>query len=173
MKDIFVAFAKYNQRTNSVILQKLREMNEDQIRNHIQAYYSTIADTIFHVMSSDRKWLQRLSKYYESSSIKGDLGKFKDNEKMNLNKVVSNISELSNIREMMDLDIVRMIEQIPDEDLLKEVEIPWGNGTIKRELWKLLLQWFNHQTHHRGQISVQLDIVGIENDYSMVLDKIE
>jgi uncharacterized damage-inducible protein DinB len=43
---------------------------------------------------------------------------------------------------------------------------------MERPLWQLLMQWFNHHTHHRGQVSVQLDALGIENDYSGLLDKI-
>jgi uncharacterized damage-inducible protein DinB len=41
-----------------------------------------------------------------------------------------------------------------------------------RELWKLLLHWFNHGVHHRGAISGQLDMLGVENDYSGLLQKI-
>jgi len=40
------------------------------------------------------------------------------------------------------------------------------------ELWKLLLHWFNHGVHHRGTISGQLDSLGVENDYSGLLQRI-
>ena len=42
----------------------------------------------------------------------------------------------------------------------------------EQALWKPLLHWFNHQTHHRGQISVLLDLVGVNNDYSSLLPRI-
>ena len=173
MKEVFIAYSKYNQKTNKIILDAIKNMSPEQIKNEIKAFYKTIADTIFHVMSSDRKWLTRLSKYYKSPIIQEQLSVFTINEKMNLNKVLDHIDELTDLRTKMDHDIIKIIEAIPEEDLHKDIEIPWGSGTIKKELWKLLFQWFNHQTHHRGQISVQLDIVGIDNDYSAVLDKIE
>ncbi len=43
---------------------------------------------------------------------------------------------------------------------------------VEKEVWKILLQWFNHQTHHRGQISVLLDMIGENNDYSSLLARI-
>jgi uncharacterized damage-inducible protein DinB len=46
-------------------------------------------------------------------------------------------------------------------------------GKIARPLWQLLMQWFNHQTHHRGQASVQLDELGVENDFSGLQDRID
>jgi uncharacterized damage-inducible protein DinB len=173
MKKIFTAFSNYNQKTNSIILEKVKTMSPDQIKNEIMVFYKTMADTLFHVISSDRKWLTRLSKYYKSSIIQEDLNVFMNNEKMNLNEVLDNIDVLISTRTKMDHDIIKIIEAIPEEDLYNEIEIPWGSGTIKKEFWKLLFQWFNHQTHHRGQMSIQLELVGIENDYSLVLDKIE
>jgi uncharacterized damage-inducible protein DinB len=173
MKELFIAYSRYNQKTNRIILDKVISMSPDQMKHEITAFYKTIADTIYHVLFSDRKWLTRLSKYYKSSIILGELDIFKNNEKMNLNKMISNIGELVDTRTRMDQDIIKIIEAIPEEDLQHEIEIPWGAGTIIKPLWKLLFQWFNHQTHHRGQVSVQLEIVGIDNDYSLVLDKID
>ena len=43
---------------------------------------------------------------------------------------------------------------------------------IKKEVWKTLLHWFNHQTDHRGQISVLLDMIEIDHDYSSVVTRI-
>lgn len=31
------------------------------------------------------------------------------------------------------------------------------------------MHFFNHQTHHRGQIAAVLDAAGIENDYSNLI----
>lgn len=43
---------------------------------------------------------------------------------------------------------------------------------IEKELWKTLLHLFNHQTHHRGQVSVLLDLIGIDHDYSSLVSRI-
>jgi uncharacterized damage-inducible protein DinB len=36
----------------------------------------------------------------------------------------------------------------------------------KRLFGGLIVHCFNHQTHHRGMISIYLDSLGIDNDFS-------
>jgi uncharacterized damage-inducible protein DinB len=47
----------------------------------------------------------------------------------------------------------------------------WDGKDMKKSVWLVLAHQFNHQTHHRGQIAVLLDQMGIENDYSGILNK--
>jgi len=35
--------------------------------------------------------------------------------------------------------------------------------------WKALMHMFNHQTHHRGQVSQILDQLKLENDFSNII----
>ena len=44
--------------------------------------------------------------------------------------------------------------------------------SLEKEFWKTLLHWFNHQTHHRGQISVLLDLVGVDHDYLSLVTRV-
>lgn len=37
---------------------------------------------------------------------------------------------------------------------------------IEKIFWITIIHIFNHQTHHRGEISAMLDILNIKNDYS-------
>jgi uncharacterized damage-inducible protein DinB len=38
-----------------------------------------------------------------------------------------------------------------------------------RELGGLIMHLFNHQSHHRGMVSVYLDMLGKQNDFSNIL----
>jgi uncharacterized damage-inducible protein DinB len=173
MKEVFIAYSKYNQKTNEIVTEYIRSMSPEQIKNEISAYYKTIIDTLIHVMSSDIKWLDRLSRFYKSSITSDVLDKFKTAGQIDIEKVIEKRDILIEIQKKIDIDIIKIIEAISENDFTNDIEIPWRTGSIKRKLWILLFQWFNHHTHHRGQISVQLDCVGIDNDYSSVLDKIE
>jgi uncharacterized damage-inducible protein DinB len=173
MKEIFVAFSKYNQSTNDIIFSFLLEMTFDQMSHSIDAYYANIIQTTFHVMNSDIKWLNRISKYIEFNIGREIFDKFLIENKIDEAKVYENLQDYKKIRNEIDKEIIELVQSIPEEDFQKEIEIPFGGKTIRLVLWKLLLQWFNHHTHHRGQVSVQLDILGIENDYSLLLDKID
>jgi uncharacterized damage-inducible protein DinB len=173
MKTIFIALSRYNQKTNKIIFDHIRNMDYARLSSQIQAYYKTIGDTVFHVMASDLKWLDRLSRFHNCGIDNNCLQGFIENNRVNLQAVAGRINEFHQLRLDMDKAIIELIESIPEKEFTEEIKIPWGAGSINKELWKLLLQWFTHHTHHRGQVSIQLDNLGIDNDFSMVLDKIE
>ncbi len=76
-------------------------------------------------------------------------------------------------REDADNLIEQFINDLTDEDFTRTFRYTNYRGeTTERVLWKTLLQMFNHQTHHRGQIAAFLDIMGIKNDYSTLLTRV-
>jgi uncharacterized damage-inducible protein DinB len=40
-----------------------------------------------------------------------------------------------------------------------------------KTVWYAFLHFFNHQTHHRGQVAVLLDQLSVENDFSNLIWK--
>jgi uncharacterized damage-inducible protein DinB len=69
--------------------------------------------------------------------------------------------------------ILQFIEELDENKLKSAFKYKNFKGEdMEGTLWKILLQWFNHQTHHRGQISVLLDMLGVDNDYSSMLGRI-
>ncbi len=61
------------------------------------------------------------------------------------------------------------MEQVDDRLLTKTVSRRNGAGLLEREAAFALVHFFNHQTHHRGQVSALLDGWKIENDYSNMI----
>jgi len=69
--------------------------------------------------------------------------------------------------------IVPFINELAENQLHSTIKYKNYKGeNIEKELWKTLLHWFNHQTHHRGQVSVLLDLLGIDHDYSGLVSRI-
>jgi uncharacterized damage-inducible protein DinB len=93
--------------------------------------------------------------------------------KVDVSLVAAHLSDFADLRERIDAEMVETVAAVPPEAFPQNFEIEFGPKRIERPLWQLLMQWFNHHTHHRGQVSVQLDAVGVDNDYSGVLDKID
>jgi uncharacterized damage-inducible protein DinB len=173
MKEMFLAFSRYNQKANAVVFSYIEKMTTDQLKSPIKAFYKTIGENVFHVIKSDIKWLVRLSKFQQTRIVNEDLNNFIENNEFSMQRFCENLNAFINLRKEIDKEIVLLIECIDENSYMKDLEIPFGKGTIVKPLWKLLFQWFNHHTHHRGQMSIQLENVGIENDYSLVLDKID
>jgi uncharacterized damage-inducible protein DinB len=173
MKEIFISFSRYNERTNGIIFSYIEKMTFEQISYCIKAYYKNIIENTFHVMNSDIKWLNRLTKFRKTSVSRDELAFFEKDGKVDEYLVFENLRKYIDLRSKIDDEIIDIIDSIEEKEFKENIEIPFGTKTINLELWKILMQWFNHHTHHRGQISIQLDILGIEHDYSLVLDKIE
>ncbi len=172
MKELFVAYSRYNRQANAAAFSILEGLSADQLAFPIKAFYPTVTDTVFHVLKSDVKWLYRLSSFLPSGVPKDVLDRYMKEGAVDHGLVAAGLRDFVELRKRVDEAVIAVIAAIPEDAFLKNLEIEFGPKTIERPLWQLLMQWFNHQTHHRGQVSVQLDALGLDNDYSGVLDKI-
>jgi len=170
MKELFTGLAQYNGKTNNEILELIDTMSKEQLIKTEKTYNGSIYGTLVHVIISDCKWLKRLSFIYSPDFDNSLLDFFTDSDN---SQIFSKHEDLKKLRNSVDREIINLISQIGDLQLSSEVEISFGDSKIKLVLWKLLLQWFNHHTHHRGQISVLFDLQDIYNDYSILLNKID
>jgi len=173
MKTIFQAFAKYNHSVDLSILELVEPLTEEKIRAKTKAFFPSIYETMNHNLLSDLFWLKRFS------------AGFKDSKALSSSEVVSldfkglrtelegDYTKLFQYRKQADEAILQFIEEIDENKLNSVFKYKSFKGEdMENILWKILLQWFNHQTHHRGQISVLLDMIEVNNDYSSMLTRI-
>ncbi len=172
MKDIFAAYARYNRKANAIVFELLSRLGSDELKRETKAYYPTLPQTLGHTLRSDLKWINRLSSFRPSPLPLDADAAYSTGEAIDPGSVASDLSGFAELRSRVDEAIVALVDAIPDEAFGKSFEMAWGAGRIERVLWQLLLQWFNHQTHHRGQASKLLDELGVDNDFSGMLDKI-
>ncbi|MBN1525158.1 MAG: hypothetical protein JW904_11775 [Spirochaetales bacterium] len=173
MKKLFIGFSRYNEKTNGIIFDSIRNMTFDQFSRDCSSYYRTICDTVFHVMHSDLRWLSRMTPFYATQLSVDTLQPFMIDSGPDDRLIFDKIDSFTKLRIQIDGEIKKLIMAIPEKTFTTDFSMQFGSKPITRTLWKLLLQWFNHHTHHRGQISVQFDMIGVDNDFSLVLDKIE
>ncbi|HUZ16825.1 MAG TPA: DinB family protein [Spirochaetia bacterium] len=159
MYEMFHALATYNKAANEMVVAHLRAMGPEKALAEHPTYYPNILKTLLHVLRSDIRWTERLP--FPGS---GKLGK--------LDVDSLSVEDYLRYRTQVDDDIIQVIESRKDADFTAMTRIELGKKVFERPLWQFLLQWFNHHAHHRGQVSVLLDLEGVDNDYSGVLDKI-
>ena len=173
MKTVFQALAKYNSSVNQSIIELIEPLSEEKIMTKTKAFFPSIFETLLHLFSSDLFWLKRFRDVFKESNAL-TVSNLVSLDGNNLRKEFeTDYTKLFQHRKQADEVILQFIEEI-DEDTLNSV-INYKNykgDDVEKELWKILLQWFNHQTHHRGQISVLLDMIGVNNDYSSLLTRI-
>ena len=172
MKTVFQAFARYNGSVNQSIIELLRSLSREQITMKTKAYYPSLLETMIHNLFADLNWLKRYGGVFgESKALSHRIAS--SDQKALRQEIESDPARLFQYRREADEVLIRFVDELDESKLNSVIRYKNYKGEDQeQELWKTLLHWFNHQTHHRGQVSVLLDLVGVDHDYSSLLTRI-
>jgi uncharacterized damage-inducible protein DinB len=173
MKEIIEKLVEYNKLTNNDMFTILSTINNNDLNKDIGSYFISINGILNHLINTDIIWLQRIKRYFKAYTSL-------DNELINTTEIKSitqintnNFHELRNTISNLDQIFINLLIEIKNNELGKEINYLNTKGERKSKMfWLLLVHIFNHNTHHRGQISGFLDIMKIENDFSNMIYKI-
>ena len=126
-------------------------LSDDERRLDRGAFFKSIHGTLSHVLWGDRQWMARFEKQERPpGSIMESVALFPDWD------------DLKAKRTTMDAFIVAWADGLRDKWL--EGNISWFSGAIQRDVtrpaWEVITHFFNHQTHHRGQVHAMLTQAG-------------
>ena len=173
MKEIFDALAKYKAAVDESVIGIAEKLGEDKLLAPTGAFFPTVYDQLKHLFGSDVNWVKRLKAAFPKSPALAS-SRFADFDLEALKALPGKDrgTLFADMREI-DRDARAFVDELDEAALAAQVTYKNYKGQVEtHELWKVLLQWFNHGTHHRGAISGQLDSLGIENDYSSLIAKI-
>jgi uncharacterized damage-inducible protein DinB len=163
-KKVFELLVKYNKEVNEKMNKIIETLSEEEWNKQFSGYYKSIHELCSHIFSSDRRWLLKFKALGEFKCI---TGKIFDTE-CDANKLFfGNIGEYITKRIEMDRILIDFVNELSEEDLNKKMK--WVNFKgleYNNTLGTLLLHVSHHKTHHRGMISLYLEFLGKENDYS-------
>lgn len=113
------------------------------------AFFRSIHSTLNHILFADRVWMSRFAEtQYEVKGMGVDL--FED------------FAELKAAHLSMCEDISNFAEKLTADWLGETMEWTRATDMVSRQRprWVLVTHMFNHQTHHRGQVSTLLTQAG-------------
>jgi uncharacterized damage-inducible protein DinB len=113
------------------------------------AFFKSIHGTLNHLLYGDRTWMERFTqKPFSSRRIGGEL--------------YSDFEQLRQEREQLDQEILVWTKTLLAEWLAQPFEYTSNVDSKTRILpaWTLVTHLFNHQTHHRGQLTTLLSQMG-------------
>lgn len=145
--------ARYNTWQNGGVYDAAAQLTDDQRKEDRGAFFRSIHATLNHILWADQMWLMRFGAAQppRGATIAEGLTQFED-----WNALVSE-------RKRFDANIEAWADNLDGSAL--NGELTWFSGgagrnvTMPRPL--LLAHIFNHQTHHRGQVSAMLTGFGI------------
>ncbi len=158
----FKALALYNQRMNKQLLKVCKELSYDQLHQETHSFFPTVAAHWNHILFGDLIMLQRLVANNFVVIEHSVLEKLPTAKSVN-DTFSSTISEIQIIRNVVDSLYLKITETFTSADFIKIVKYTTTEGyVIERTVGEFLQHIFNHQTHHRGQLTCILSQFGLD-----------
>ncbi|SCZ05015.1 DinB family protein [Microvirga guangxiensis] len=151
MKQHFVMMAAYNAWCNERIYGVAAQLSEAEYNADRGAFFKSVNGTLNHVLVADRIWLKRFTGEGEAPN--------------RLDAVLfGNLPELKQARRKEDARIIDYIEGLSDADIMGSIRYRTitNPADIEQPLAPMLAHFFNHQTHHRGQVHGLLTGFGLD-----------
>ena len=163
-KNDFELLAKYNKETNDKMNEIIKILYGEEWNKQFSGYYKSIHELCSHIFIGDYTWLNRFRTLRTFKSLR----KQYFNKKYNFQEILfENISEYITKRIEMDNIIIDFVNEITENDLEKTLK--WINTKgiqFERKLTTCLIHLSHHESYHRGMISLYLEFLGKDNDYS-------
>lgn len=156
-KEHFKLMADYNYRMNRQVYQTSGKLKEEELTKNVGAFFCSVLGSLNHILVGDLIWLTRFSNLSNDFKSLNKLNKYPKPSELS-DVLYLEFSELCRVREEVDLIIQSWVRgEIKEEHL--ELDLTYSNTkgiTSSRCFSELVSHLFNHQTHHRGQISTLL-----------------
>jgi uncharacterized damage-inducible protein DinB len=155
LKAHFDQLAAYNRWANRRMYDDAASLSDQVRKNPAGLFFGSIHGTLNHLLVADYIWMRRFT---------GDGPKPE-----RLNQILhEDFAELRAARGAEDERIIAFVTGTDAYDRVLEYQNSTGK-TFRQELGPALTHFFNHQTHHRGQVHAGLTITGIREPTSLDL----
>lgn len=140
MKRQFEMLAAYNAWVNERLYDAVAKLADHDYRADLGAFFGSLHGTLNHLLVGDRVWMHRLTGEAQSPAQLDEI-------------LYDDFATLRAERRAEDARIIAYIDGLSEERLsgtirYRTIRAP---AEIEQVLGSLLIHFFNHQTHHRGQ----------------------
>lgn len=158
----FKLLAIYNQWQNQSLFQACESLSATQLLEDRGAFFGSITGTLNHILVGDLFWLKRFSQHPSGCVQPEVLAQFKQPNSLD-HLLYEHFAELKDARLWLDSIIIDFCHRLTEQDLSSELHYRNSAGQdFHKNFAHLILHLFNHQTHHRGQVTVLLSQLGID-----------
>ena len=151
--------ADYNAWMNERLYAVCAPLSDEERKRNRGAFFKSIHSTLNHILWADRVWMTRFTGKTYSPSV--PLGA----------DIFADFGELRAARTALDAEIREWAATLTDE----KTDAPYTfvsqilKVTRVQPTWSFLTHMFNHQTHHRGQLTALLTQAGVDYGATDVL----
>ncbi len=150
MGDLFLQLAHYNHWANQRLYHSCEGLDPQAYYLDRQAFFTSIHGSLNHILLADRIWLGRfMGKPYGFNRLNDIL--YRD------------LPSLKQARIEQDQQIITYVAGLTADQMEGSITYTNSQGDpFIQPLWSCLSHFFNHQTHHRGQVHQMISEAGID-----------
>lgn len=154
--------ANYNQWMNRKVYAAASLLTDAELATDRQAFFDSILGTLNHLTLGDTVWLKRFAEHPAGFAALAPLASIVT--PCDLKQLAfANIRELSAHRIWLDQLIIEWANGLREPDLDLRLQYRNMRGVANNKpFFSLLVHFFNHQTHHRGQATTLLTQAGVD-----------
>ncbi|WP_258018575.1 DinB family protein, partial [Brachyspira pilosicoli] len=168
---VLTLMAEYNRKANRMLISIFRDIqkiNESDLYKETGSYFKSLINSFTHIIKTDIYFFSILRKYSSKKIIANEEILTYLNDNFLFNKPIdTNLDTLFDTRKKLDDIIIDVISSIDDYNVI--IKIDFADDVVKKPIYHIIMHELNHNTHHRGEISAMLDMMGYTNDYSNLI----
>jgi uncharacterized damage-inducible protein DinB len=157
-----ILLASYNTWMNAKVYEAAAQLSPQALNADRGAFFGSIMGTLNHIVAGDTIWLKRFAALFESDPVLDPVCALPAPTGLAAT-FSSALAPLATHRAMLDAVIEAWVARLSADDL--EASLAYRNTRGEennRRLGSVLVHFFNHQTHHRGQVSTLLSQAGVD-----------
>jgi uncharacterized damage-inducible protein DinB len=151
------ASARYNRWMNDKLYGLAATLSEEVRKRDLGAFFQSIHGTFNHLLLADRVWLARFTGVPIPDGFMGP-GGIRSLEQ----ELYADFEELRRQRALTDDELSAWVATLTEERLAGPLVFVRRGQQQACPLWWAVAHVFNHQTHHRGQITTLLTQQGCD-----------
>jgi len=160
MREQIALLASYNAWMNAKVYQTAGELPAHELTADKGAFFGSVFGTLNHIAVGDRIWLRRFADHPSRPSALDPIRHLP--LPAALQEILFNdFDQLAAHRKMLDTVIKQWAESLSEADLDHAFRYTNLKGIVTTKRFSsLVLHFFLHQTHHRGQVTTLLSQLG-------------
>ena len=168
--DHYAVMARYNAWMNAKLYAAAATLPDEARRRDVGAFFRSVHGTLNHLVLTDRAWLARFARDPRFLvSLDGTTPEFTGGLDQDL---YPDFDVLRAERAKTDADVVGWVATLDDQALVAPIR--YFSAAYQRKfehpLWWAVSHFFNHQTHHRGQVTTLVLQLGVDPGTTDLVD---
>jgi uncharacterized damage-inducible protein DinB len=154
--------AMYNQWMNTRLYAAAATLSPAALGADRGAFFGSIIGTLNHLATGDIIWLKRFATHPACSVALACIAELPSPSTLD-ELHTPELARLQALREQLDGAILGLAQAVTDACL--DLPLIWVNSkgvTSSKNFFAVLTHFFNHQTHHRGQVTTLLSQQGVD-----------